>query len=198
VVYATQFQLKGWRTSNSAEIKQLGHASRSKVNKPQNSILTRLTFRTGVLKLGGAKDLQGGREWSCHCVRKIVYRVTNKLSQWVFNLIFLSLVGACRLQDITKIHKTKYLMMYHQQLETYLKDVCSQGEGFFSSAGILRTREGGGFFRCVHAQFLVQKSFEFFDIYGASARTREVNYSRFCANVIYWFGCLLFLLLFTT
>jgi len=65
--------------------------------------------------------------------RQILYaafsgRNTNKLSQWVFNLIFLSMlrsisncfyfssVGACGLQDIIiKSHKTKHLMTFHQR-----------------------------------------------------------------------------------
>jgi len=37
------------------------------------------------------------------------------------------------------------------------------------------------FFRCVRPHFVVQKKFGFFEIYGVSARTRGVNFSRFCA-----------------
>jgi len=45
------------------------------------------------------------------------------------------------------------------------------GEGL-SSTDILRTKERG-VFRCGRPNFLVQKTWDIFEIYGVSARTRE-------------------------
>jgi len=51
-----------------------------------------------------------------------------------------------------------------------IKDICSQGE----EGCPVRTRVGGGFFRCELQRSAIfgAKNFRFFEIYGASTRTR--------------------------
>jgi len=62
----------------------------------------------------------------------------------------------------------------------------------------VRSQWGKGFFRYGRPHFLVQKNFRFFEIYDVSARIsgsgvelvrtvygQMVNFSRFCADVLY-------------
>jgi len=63
-----------------------------------------------------------------------------------------------------------------------IKDVRSQGG--LSNADIFRTR-GEVALQMRTSALFVQKNFGFFEIYGVSARTRGVNFSRFCAEAFY-------------
>jgi len=78
-----------------------------------------------------------------------------------------------------------------------MKDVRSQGGGRrgLSSAGILRTRQGG-FFRCGRPHFLVQNTSDFSKLmvcpHGqwrlsqcGNFSDNGSNFSRFCADVLY-------------
>jgi len=77
-----------------------------------------------------------------------------------------------------------------------IKDVRSQGEGGLSSADILRIRRKG-VLQMRTSSLYDAKKFGFFKIFGVSARTRRVepvqtfyrregvNFSRFCADVLY-------------
>jgi len=71
-----------------------------------------------------------------------------------------------------------------------IKDVCSQGRG---DCPVRTFCDQGGFFRYGRPHFLEQKNIGFFEImvcpYGQGEfeplRTKGINFSRFCADVLY-------------
>jgi len=77
---------------------------------------------------------------------------------------------------------------------TSIKDVRTQGRGVFAQCGYFLDKRGGVGSSDASIRYFDAKIFGFFKIYGVSARkgvkpvrTRgeEVNFSQFCADILY-------------